>query len=130
MKNDTLQLDSLSEAPSTTAIHSDTFVSKDTPSTVSTIDTLASKDANQCISIIETEHATNNKLTSIVSVLSIMMACSIIFNIILLIILKKNKNNLKIKKMEQQVENGTQINKADISGNGLPPVFRNGTPNF
>ena len=119
MEIDTLQLGSLSKDSSTSTISSDTFVSKDTSLIVGAIDTLASKDLNQLITIIETRHAINNKLTSKISIISVVLAISLIFNVILIIIQKRKKNKFNIKKMEQKVENVTQVHKIETLENGL-----------
>lgn len=103
MKNDTIQqIDSLQKDTSAAIYSSDAAGSKDT---VPFVDTLHSKDLDQLVTIIKTEYATNSKLTSIVSTLSILITISILINIILLFLLKRNNNrNMENRNMEQTNE--------------------------
>lgn len=101
MKNGTMQHDSILE---------DTFL----PITdFLQIDSLASIDKTKLISIIKTEHATNTRLAYTVSGLSMLMAISIIINVILLIIIKRNKNLSNIEHVKEQTEKLQVTEKAD-----------------
>lgn len=103
---------------------------KDASTAVNSFDTLASKDSNQLIPIIEPEDTTNDRAISSVYVLATVTAISIILNIILLIILIKNKNKSIIKKMEQKEESTSQVLKVDNTENKNSAILKEVTPSI
>lgn len=129
MRNDTIQqINSIQKDTSAAICSFDSAASKDT---YSSFDSLDSKDLNQLLVIIKTEYATNSKLTSTVSTLSILITISVLLNIILLFLLKRNKKMEKTNETidenkEKSVNNGTDEMK--INSDKTPDPQQPTTP--
>lgn len=82
------------------------------------IDTLTSKDKSQLITIIKAQQVTNSKLSYKISTLSILLAISIVANIFLFFIFKKNKKASNQEIMEQKEKEITKTAETnDTTGN-------------